>query len=205
MMLSFMRRILGNSEKIAIGNKICIVLYALLCLICIRMWQESGGYAKIESEKMEVYNKVKADLDRIVAENEQDPEINALKVEIETLKTKLANAKKDSARYNEMLTNQRAAAAEKRAAQVKLEEEFKQQFSAWNGSHHKTVEYVKDRMHNPKSFKHVETHYIDHAEKGYRLIQMKYRGTNLFGAIVTNSIWVKVNLRGDVIEVIQTN
>ena len=45
----------------------------------------------------------------------------------------------------------------------------------WNGSRRKTVECVKERMHNSKSFKHVEASYIDYDEKGYRTIQMRYR------------------------------
>lgn len=73
-----------------------------------------------------------------------------------------------------------------------------EQFSDWNGSHHKTVQYVKNRMHNPKSFEHVETGFRDYATEGYRIIVMKYRGTNLFNAVITNIISVKVNLSGDV-------
>ena len=36
-MLSFMRRILGNGEKIAIGNKICIVIFGLFYILAILM------------------------------------------------------------------------------------------------------------------------------------------------------------------------
>ena len=81
---------------------------------------------------------------------------------------------------------------------IKFNEDFKLQFSMWNGSRRKTVECVKERMHNPKSFKHVETSYIDYGKKGYRAIQMRYRRTNLCNAVGTNSIWVKVNLYGNV-------
>ena len=204
-MLNFMRRIFGNGEKIAIGNKICMGFFILLILSALSMLWQSGGYSKIETEKVSEYNKYKADLARLVEENTQDTEINALKIEIEDLKAKLTRAEKDSARYDDMLTKQRAAEATKRAAEAKLDEDFKLQFSIWNGSHGKTVEYVKERMHNPKSFEHVETLYTDYADKGFRVIQMKYRGTNLYNAIVTNSIWVKVDLHGNVIEVMKNN
>ena len=80
---------------------------------------------------------------------------------------------------------------------------FKKQFSAWDGSHYKTVKYVKNVMKDPRSFKHVETKYLDYAsDKGYRVIIMKYRGKNSFNAVVTNTIAVKVKLNGDVSGVI---
>lgn len=86
----------------------------------------------------------------------------------------------------------------------KLFSEFKLQFSRWDGSHKKTVEYIKERMHNPKSFEHVETTYLDLSKLGYRIIEMKYRGTNAFSAIVTNATRVKVDLDGNIISVLQT-
>lgn len=78
---------------------------------------------------------------------------------------------------------------------------LKSQFSAWDGSHRKTVEYVKARMHDPSSFKHVRTTYIDNLAEGHRFIFMTYRGKNAFNAVVTNSITAKVNLKGDVLNV----
>ena len=79
---------------------------------------------------------------------------------------------------------------------------LEKQFSAWDGSHHKTVKYVKGIMKNPKSFKHVKTTYTAHKDKNYRVIIMQYRGTNSFNAVVTNTIFVQVKLNGDVVKVI---
>ncbi len=185
-MLNFLRRLFGNGEKIAIGNKICIGIFILICIVSITTLWESRKYAEIESVKVREYNKLRKYHAFLVEQNMNDPEITALKVEVEGLKAKLA------------------AEVSKRTAKAKLDEDFKLQFSFWNGSHRNTVEYVKERMHNPKSFEHVETRYTDYAEKGFRHIQMKYRGTNLFNAVVTNSIWVKVDLNGNVIEVLKT-
>ena len=85
----------------------------------------------------------------------------------------------------------------------KLDSDFRLQFSVWNGSHDKTVKYVKAQMHNPKSFEYVETKYIDYAEKGFRVISMKYRGTNLYNAVITQTIWVNVDLEGNVTKVLK--
>lgn len=70
------------------------------------------------------------------------------------------------------------------------------------GKHWKSVEYVKNRMHNPKSFKHVRTTWTNRESQGFRIINMTYRGTNLYNAIVTNTIHVKVDLNGNVAGVI---
>ena len=214
-MLTFLRKTFGNGYKIAIGNKICIGILILVCIVSITSVWESCGYTKIESAKVSVYTKLKADLAQHVEQNSQDAEFNNLKVEIQTLEAKLTEAEKKYLPYRTKLTNKRkgeVAAAKAKVAkaqatartQQELAEKFKLQFSAWNGSHNKTVRYVKARMHNPKSFKHVETKYMDYAEKNYRIILMQYRGTNLFNAVVTNSISVKVDLDGNVIEVIST-
>lgn len=74
------------------------------------------------------------------------------------------------------------------------------QFSSWDGSHPGLVEYVKSQMLNPSSFEHVETFYRD--EGDHLLVTMKYRGTNLFGAVVTNQIWAKVDFEGNVVEIV---
>ena len=181
----------------------CMGTFMVICLVSLITLLESCEYTEIESAKVSEYNKLKEDLAHLVKQNMNDSDINALKVEVENLRAKLSRVKKENASYHAELARRRNAEAAKQAAKAKLDEDFELQFSLWNGSHRKTVEYVKEHMHNPKSFKHVETHYIDYAEKDYRIIQMKYRGTNLFNAVVTNSIWVKIDLHGNVFEVIK--
>ena len=180
---------------------ICMGTFIVICIVCITTLLESCGYTEIESAKVSEYNKLKEDLAHLVKQNMNNPEIIALKVEVENLKKKLTQVQKDYASYHVALENKRKAERAEYAAKAKLDEDFKLQFSMWDGSHRNTVEYVKEHMHNPKSFKHVETHYVDYVEKEFRIIQMKYRGTNLFNAVVTNSIWVKVDLNGNVVEV----
>lgn len=81
--------------------------------------------------------------------------------------------------------------------------EFKQLKSQFIGEQHwNTMEFVQSRMHNPKSFKHVRTTFTTNEAEKYRIIKMTYRGTNLYNAIVTNTIRVKVDMDGNVIEVL---
>jgi hypothetical protein len=73
-------------------------------------------------------------------------------------------------------------------------------FSSWNGSHNGLTEYIKKFMHDPSSYKHVETFYNDYGN--YLVIKTKFRGKNAFGGIVINSISAKVDLNGNVIEIL---
>jgi len=77
---------------------------------------------------------------------------------------------------------------------VKIEKEFVENcFNAWNGSHIALVRLVKENMHDPKSFEHVETSYKILGEEA--LIIMKYRGHNKLGVLVLNQVEVKVNIK----------
>jgi len=72
------------------------------------------------------------------------------------------------------------------------------QFSSWDGSHPGLVKAVKAGMHNPESFEHVETRFSDQGET--ISVIMKFRGTNGFGGVVTQSVIGLVDLRGSVLE-----
>ncbi len=59
-------------------------------------------------------------------------------------------------------------------------------FSSWDGSHQELTRYIKARMKNPKSFEHVETRFKDNTT--HLIVICKYRGTNGFGAVVTETV-----------------
>lgn len=84
--------------------------------------------------------------------------------------------------------------AEKRTAQIK------KQFSSWDGSHIALASFVKKSMHDPDSFKHVSSEYFDLGNDRI-IVSMKFRGTNAFGALVTNNIQAECDLDGNVIKI----
>jgi hypothetical protein len=55
-------------------------------------------------------------------------------------------------------------------------------------------------MNNPDSYKHVKTVYWDMGD--YLKVETTFRGTNAFGGIVTNSIGAKVDLDGNISEIL---
>lgn len=76
-------------------------------------------------------------------------------------------------------------------------------FSKWDGSLPELKEYVKENMHDPSSFEHVET--------GWKVlndglhVRMRYRGNNAFGNPVVNSIEVKTDFEGKITGIISEN
>ena len=69
--------------------------------------------------------------------------------------------------------------------------------SLWDDSE----KYIKDHLNDPDSYKHVETTYNDKGE--YLVVITKYRGKNAFGAVITNTMMAKVDLSGNILEIIR--
>jgi hypothetical protein len=82
------------------------------------------------------------------------------------------------------------------ARQQKLES----QFSSWNGSHLSLTRYIKERMNDPDSFEHDETRYIDKGD--HLIIITSFRGKNAFGGVVRSTTMAKVDLDGNVLEIL---
>ena len=79
-------------------------------------------------------------------------------------------------------------------------EKIERHFSLWNGSHRGLTRFIKNAMNDPRSYEHVETSYIDKGD--YLKVKTTFRGKNMLGGIVKNWIWAKVDLEGNVVEVI---
>lgn len=79
--------------------------------------------------------------------------------------------------------------------------ELQAQFSSWDGSHRGLERHIKKVMNDPDSYQHDETRYIDHGD--YLIIITSFRGKNGFGGVVRNTIKAKVDLGGNVLEIIQ--
>lgn len=72
------------------------------------------------------------------------------------------------------------------------------QFSTWDGSHKNLEKQIKSRMHDPRSYQHVETYYLDRGD--HLAVMTKFRGKNAFGALVLNTVQAKVDMSGNVLE-----
>ncbi|MCK7494827.1 MAG: hypothetical protein MZW92_29730 [Comamonadaceae bacterium] len=92
------------------------------------------------------------------------------------------------------------AAEEARKRQEKMARrsaDIQRQFSGWDGSHPAVEQAIKASLHNPASYEHVETRYSDTGDS--LVVVTKFRATNGFGAIVTNTAVGTVDDRGEVV------
>jgi len=80
-------------------------------------------------------------------------------------------------------------------------EKIKDQFSPWDGSHVNLTKAIKKAMNDPKSYEHVETTHQDMGD--YILVVTQFRGTNAFGGKVLNEVTAKVDINGNIIEVLE--
>jgi|GEM_PF-2803405 len=78
---------------------------------------------------------------------------------------------------------------------------IQKQFSAWDGSHIKLTRVIKDSMHDPDSYEHVKTTYVDKSD--HLIVTTTFRGTNAFGGKISNTVSAKVSVQGDVIEILE--
>lgn len=84
--------------------------------------------------------------------------------------------------------------------EAEREARIKRQFSSWDGSHRKLTALIKQSMNDPDSYQHIETRYGDRGD--YLLVKTTFRGKNMFNAMVVNSVMAKVDLDGEIIEII---
>lgn len=95
--------------------------------------------------------------------------------------------------------------ASNHAAKVKASENRKSliesQFSSWDGAHINLEKSIKAQMHDPSSYKHVETRYQD--KGNYIIVSTKFRGKNLYGAVVMNTVRAKVGNNGEILQILE--
>lgn len=76
---------------------------------------------------------------------------------------------------------------------------IKDQFSDWDGSHINLTKAIKNSMNDPKSYEHVSTYYI--VKKDHISVKTTFRGKNAFGGTVLNTVFAKVDMNGNIIEI----
>jgi hypothetical protein len=111
---------------------------------------------------------------------------------------KLTKGQQDSVLHAKALEDSLVAIA---AAESERKEKINSAFSAIDGSHRKLERYIKENMNDPDSYDHIETIRWD---KGTHLdVQTKFRGANAFGGIVIQTVQARVDLDGNVLEIVK--
>jgi len=120
-----------------------------------------------------------------------------------------AKAIEDKKVADAKIAKDKEIAAKKAIEDTKIAEKAKYkawvdgQFSPWDGSHTGLVDLIKPNLNDDKSFKHVETTYVD---KGtYLIVYMTYRPTNGFGAVILQNVTAKADYKTNTISVTSQN
>lgn len=92
-----------------------------------------------------------------------------------------------------------SVAVEKTPEEIR-EEKFKRAFSAWDGSHRELTQVIKGAMNDPKTYEHVKTVYFDKGD--FFIVTTEFRGANKFGGVVLDSVSAKVDLEGNLLELL---
>ena len=73
-----------------------------------------------------------------------------------------------------------------------------------DGSNRILTKYIKDNLNNPKSFQHVKTNYVSEGKDKRDVgIQMVYRATNNFNAIITKTVTAKIIYETNTLQIIE--
>lgn len=114
-------------------------------------------------------------------------------------------------RYQERLEEkERIAKANSHRLQMKADKEKREisaakekiitHFSFFTGAHKNLQRYIKDTLHDPGSYKHVETSYKINADRKTYNVTTVFRAKNGFGAVRTNQVSAKVSINnGDIL------
>ena len=97
---------------------------------------------------------------------------------------------------------------ERIAKELKVEQEqqkkrnqiVQKQFSSWDGSHPKLSNIIEKGCRNPDSYEHIETSFRD--EGNFIFVVTNYRAENGFGGMSLGKVTAKVDLSGNVIEIV---
>lgn len=74
------------------------------------------------------------------------------------------------------------------------------QFNAWDGSHKVMKEYTKKLLNDPSSYENLETKYFD--RDSFLIVNQTYTAKNEFGGRVKGYLQAKVDMEGNIIEIL---
>ena len=106
-----------------------------------------------------------------------------------------------------VLANARQVVGDRKARELAREqkadeeERIKRGFSGWDGSHKGLTKVIKSMMNDPGSYEHAETVYWSQGD--HLIVRTSFRGKNAFGGVVLNWVKAKVDLDGNVLEIIE--
>lgn len=81
---------------------------------------------------------------------------------------------------------------------------FEDQFNHWSGAYKPLEEFIKKRMNDDASYKHVETTYrVMMKGNPHAIVSTTFKGSNTYGGVVTQTVSADVDIKtGKIIQII---
>lgn len=197
----------------SVGCLIIIILFVVVIPFCMKVAEGPNERVKptavqseqktsdavptplTEAQKAEKTEKILTQLKTIpVEEHEKNRD----------LYQQLSSMHPDNEKYKEKFNfyqGKIVAKRQKARAAAERKKKIEGQFSSWDGSHRNLAQTIKQGMNDPKSYEHVETVYWDRGD--HLVVRTTFRGKNAFGGVVVNSVKAKVDLNGNVFQIIE--
>ncbi len=80
------------------------------------------------------------------------------------------------------------------------QDKIDKQFSPWDGAHRNLESLLKQGLNDPDSYQHIETTYADADD--HLVVKLRYRAKNGFGGMVQGFVLAKVDLDGNVLQIL---
>lgn len=162
-----------------------------------------------DTDLQAIHNKAKeklllVDLNNTKIEQGNFSKLSSIYQQLSSINPDSKNYKDDAEYYAKQakIVEDKKKEAELKAQQaVERKKTLEAQFSPWDGSHRGLERHIKKVMNDPDSYQHDETRYIDRGD--YLIIITSFRGKNAFGGVVRNTVKAKVDLQGNVLEIIE--
>ena len=97
--------------------------------------------------------------------------------------------------------SKRNATTSSSSKELTRDEKIKKLFHWYDASHTNSINIIKKSLHNPDSFELVDTVFWD--MQNHLIVKTTYRAENGFGATRTNWVKTKIDMDGDVLQVIE--
>lgn len=178
-----------------ISTKAKLIAIAICCFFVV------AGYMKMqEDQRYFEENKytIISELEELLEDGEAEEVLQEIKEEYLIVNDPELNQIKKKAK--DIVEKHRKA--ERKAKQTEKEmakrrSKIEAQFNKWDGSHINLVDKYLNQMHDPGSFEHVESRYIDNGET--ITVIMTCRGKNRLGSLSQVTVRAIVDINGNVL------
>lgn len=162
--------------------------------------KESKAIAKAQEKREKDISFYQANRSPILTEIKVRIESESYEEAIEKSSLYLSANDAELTELNLLARERLAAKVEKERVEAERKKVLEPSFSSWSGAHFGLERFIKEAMNDPGSYEHDDTVFWDKGD--YLIVRTTYRGKNAFGGVVKNFVEAKVDLKGNVLDIV---